>query len=62
MMIYSPSEAASRLLSFLDASPTPQHAAHNATLRLEKAGFVKVRETDEWEKSVKPGGKYYFTR
>jgi hypothetical protein len=22
----------------------------------------KIREKDEWEKDVEPGGKYYFTR
>ena len=36
-------EAATRLLQFVNASPTPFHAVHNAALRLEKAGFVKVR-------------------
>ena len=36
-------EAATRLLQFVNASPTPFHAVHNAALRLEKAGFAKVR-------------------
>jgi aspartyl aminopeptidase len=82
MMLYPSSpEAAVRFLKFVNASPTPFHAVHNATLRLEKAGFQKVsrslvqcqsaivthvqskvREKDDWEKDVKPGGKYYFTR
>jgi aspartyl aminopeptidase len=35
-------EAATRLLQFVNASPTPFHAVHNAALRLEKAGFTKV--------------------
>ncbi|KAH8118405.1 aspartyl aminopeptidase [Phellopilus nigrolimitatus] len=53
-------EAANRFLSFVNASPTPFHAVQNASLRLDKAGFVKIREEDEWE--PKAGGKYYFTR
>ncbi|TFK43636.1 aspartyl aminopeptidase [Crucibulum laeve] len=63
MMLYPSSpEAATRFLKFVNASPTPFHAVHNAALRLEKAGFQKIREKDDWEKQVKPGGKYYFTR
>ncbi|KAF8913804.1 aspartyl aminopeptidase [Gymnopilus junonius] len=63
MMLYpTSSEAATHFLKFVNASPTPFHAVHNAALRLEKAGFQKIREKDEWEKTVQPGGKYYFTR
>lgn len=29
---------------------------------LEKAGFAKIRERDDWSGTVKPGGKYYLTR
>ncbi|PPQ67807.1 hypothetical protein CVT26_007054 [Gymnopilus dilepis] len=62
-MLYPASpEAATRFLKFVNASPTPFHAVHNAALRLEKAGFQKIREKDEWEKTIQPGGKYYFTR
>ncbi|EIM88573.1 aspartyl aminopeptidase [Stereum hirsutum FP-91666 SS1] len=60
MLSTSGPEAATRLLSFVNASPTPYHAVHNAATKLEKAGFTKVRERDDW--NVKPGGKYYFTR
>lgn len=35
-------EAAARLISFVNASPTPFHAVRSAALRLEKAGFRKV--------------------
>jgi aspartyl aminopeptidase len=35
-------EAATRFLQFVNASPTPFHAVHNAALRLENAGFRKV--------------------
>jgi len=73
-------EAAKRFLAFVNASPTPFHAIHNASARLESSGFKKVsrapaqasihvlknasqiRETDDWEKSLQPRGKYYFTR
>jgi aspartyl aminopeptidase len=41
MMLAGP-EAATRFIKFVNASPTPFHAVHNATLRLEKAGFLKV--------------------
>jgi hypothetical protein len=45
MMLYpSGPEAATRFLSFVNASPTPFHAVHNAALRLEKAGFRKVNK------------------
>lgn len=43
MMLYPTSpEAAVRFLKFVNASPTPFHAVHNAAARLEKAGFQKV--------------------
>ncbi|TFK28834.1 peptidase M18, aminopeptidase I [Coprinopsis marcescibilis] len=55
-------EAATRFLKFVNASPTPFHAVHHAAVRLERAGFKKIKEKDEWEKEVQAGGKYYFTR
>ncbi|KNZ79897.1 Putative aspartyl aminopeptidase [Termitomyces sp. J132] len=62
MMLYPNSpEAALRFLKFVNASPTPFHAVANASLRLEKAGFQKAKK-DDWEKSIQPGGKYFFTR
>ncbi|KAJ3484345.1 hypothetical protein NLI96_g5712 [Meripilus lineatus] len=64
MMLRQPAgpEAARRLLDFVNASPTPFHAIQVASARLDKAGFEKVKETDDWEKDLKGGGKYYFTR
>lgn len=38
-------EAASRFLKFVNASPTPFHAVHNAAAHLERAGFRKVQST-----------------
>ncbi|THH33594.1 hypothetical protein EUX98_g554 [Antrodiella citrinella] len=55
-------EAAYKLLDFLNTSPTPFHAVQAASKRLDEAGFQKIRETDDWEKYIKQGGKYYFTR
>ncbi|KAG1833031.1 peptidase M18 [Suillus variegatus] len=58
----SSSEAARRFIAFVNASPTPFHAVHNASVRLEASGFKKIREADDWEKTLQPRGKYYFTR
>ncbi|KAG9104731.1 hypothetical protein FRC06_011625 [Ceratobasidium sp. 370] len=55
-------KAAESLLEFLNASPTPFHATHNAATKLEAAGFQRVYEKDSWEKELKEGGKYFFTR
>ena len=46
MMLYPASpEAATRFLKFVNASPTPFHAVQNASIRLEKAGFLKVERS-----------------
>ncbi|KAK7049600.1 hypothetical protein VNI00_005631 [Paramarasmius palmivorus] len=55
-------EAATRLLNFVNGSPTPFHAVHNASQLLDRAGFQKLREADAWDKELRSGGKYYFTR
>ncbi|KAG8746399.1 hypothetical protein FRC10_005110 [Ceratobasidium sp. 414] len=55
-------KAAESLLEFLNASPTPFHAVDNAAAKLEAAGFQRVYEKDSWEKDLKEGGKYFFTR
>ena len=53
-------EAASKFVQFVNASPTPFHAVFNASAKLDKAGFTRLREEEEWD--LKSGGKYYFTR
>jgi aspartyl aminopeptidase len=47
-------------IDFINASPSPFHVVHEASTRLEKAGFEKISEKDEWH--LKRQGKYYFTR
>ncbi|KAI8976033.1 peptidase M18 [Pilobolus umbonatus] len=53
-------QPASDFIHFLNASPSPFHAVHEAVHRLEKEGFKKICEKDEWK--LRKGGKYYFTR
>ncbi len=48
------------LLSFLESSPTSWHAVENITEILEKHGFKRLREREEWK--VKPGKPYYVVR
>jgi aspartyl aminopeptidase len=47
-------------IDFVNASPSPFHVVHEASTRLEKAGFERISEKDEWH--LRPKGKYYFTR
>lgn len=47
-------------LSFLDAAPSPFHAAKEAATRLEQAGYALLSEGDAWK--MAPGGKYYTVR
>ncbi len=46
------------LLSFLRAAPTPFHAAAEAAARLERAGFVRLAETDSWADGAATGARY----
>lgn len=45
------------LITFLDASPSPYHAAAEARRRLIAAGFTEVPQSGEWP----PGGGRYVT-
>lgn len=47
-------------IDFVNASPSPFHVVHEASHRLERAGFERISEKDEWH--LKRKGKYYFTR
>ena len=48
------------LIDFLSASPTPFHAVATMRKRLEKAGFVALKEQDEWQ--LTQGGRYFVIR
>ncbi|MDA1196084.1 MAG: M18 family aminopeptidase [Planctomycetota bacterium] len=48
------------LLAFLNAAPTPYHAAAEAARRLEAAGYARVLEEDAW--SLTPGMRAYALR
>ena len=48
------------LLSFLSQSPTPYHAVKQLRDALEKHGFVRLSESEQWQ--LTPGHRYYVTR
>ena len=51
---------ASKLLQFVDASPSPYHAVDQAKALLKSKGFRELQEDREWD--IQPGAKYYVTR
>jgi len=50
----------SRLLTFLNTSPTPFHAVANMATTLSEAGFEPLDERDHWQ--LAPQGRYYVIR
>ena len=52
----SPRHHLEDLAEFVSASPSPFHAASEASRRLSEAGFTRVYEADEWPSS--PGSHY----
>ena len=40
------------LIDFLDASPSPWHAAQTAATLLDAAGFTELNETDAWTQTI----------
>lgn len=48
------------LIDFLYESPTAFHAVKSVKERLNKAGFMEVKEEDKWK--LEKGGKYYTTK
>jgi aspartyl aminopeptidase len=49
-----------QLIDFIDASPTPWHAAANAEERLRAKGFARLEEGERWR--LQAGGRYYVVR
>ncbi|KAI8385029.1 peptidase M18 [Radiomyces spectabilis] len=62
--MFNPSvpEEAREFLDFVNASPSPFHATHEAAERLRKAGFKEIKERDSWNGTIERNGKYFFTR
>lgn len=48
------------LLAYIDASPSPFHAAHETKRRLEAAGYVALDEREAWQ--LAPGARVYIVR
>ncbi|WP_435105017.1 M18 family aminopeptidase [Arhodomonas sp. AD133] len=48
------------LLQFIDAAPSPWHAAAIMATQLESLGFQELSEADAW--NVEPGGSYFVRR
>jgi aspartyl aminopeptidase len=53
-------EQARDLLNFIDASPSPWHAVQTVADRLQRSGFVALREDERWQ--LVAGGRYYVIR
>lgn len=53
-------DAALDLCAFLDASPSPYHAAREAAARLEARGFSRLDERSAW--ALSPGDRRYLVR
>ena len=48
------------LLDFIHSSPTAWHAAANIAAELERAGYIRLYEEEDWQ--LKAPGKYYAVR
>ncbi|CAK4608569.1 hypothetical protein LEN26_008085 [Aphanomyces euteiches] len=55
-------QTAQALISFIDKSPSPFHAVFETAAQLKAAGFTHLKEDENWDQRVQPGGKYYVTR
>ncbi len=52
--------AAKRMLKFIDASPTPFHAAENIAAQLREDGFTQLLEPQAW--TLAPGDRRFIVR
>lgn len=55
-----PLDATRRLLAYIDASPTPYHAADRSTSFLRERGFQRLGEGDAWH--LAPGDRRFLVR
>lgn len=55
---------ATDLISFIDSTPTPFHLVETSEALLLKSGFSQLDERELWgvNKSIVPGGKYFYHR
>ena len=53
---------ADEFVSYLNHSATAFHAVDSAKQDLLRAGFVQLKESDQWTGQLAAGGKYFFTR
>lgn len=55
-------ELAREFLRFDNKSKSPYHAVRTISDMLSSNGFSSIDEADDWNESIKPGGRYYTTR
>ena len=51
---------AREMLDFIEGSPSSFHVIDNVRQSLEREGFLKLRENEDW--AITPGGKYFVIR
>ena len=49
-----------KLMQYLDSAHSVYHAVDGLTKELDKAGYIRLQEQEEWD--LQKGGKYYLTR
>ena len=54
--------AAEGFVQFLRKAPTQFHVVNECIQRLTAAGFTRISEKENWERKVKPNGRYFYTR